>query len=57
MTQFSAPSDLLVVRPDYSRASDAELLGSADADAFAVIYDRHVARLFSWARAGGRARG
>jgi RNA polymerase sigma-70 factor (ECF subfamily) len=39
------------VGPDYSRASDAELLAAEDADAFVVVYDRHVARLFSWARA------
>jgi RNA polymerase sigma-70 factor (ECF subfamily) len=30
---------------------DAELLSSADADAFGLLYDRHVAQLFSWARA------
>jgi RNA polymerase sigma-70 factor (ECF subfamily) len=38
------------VRPDYAKASDAELLSAANADAFAVIYDRHVGRLYSWAR-------
>jgi RNA polymerase sigma factor (sigma-70 family) len=39
------------VRPDHATASDAELLAAADAEAFALIYDRHVARVFSWARA------
>jgi RNA polymerase sigma-70 factor (ECF subfamily) len=39
------------VRPDYANASDAELLAAADADAFALLYDRHVRQLFSWARA------
>jgi RNA polymerase sigma-70 factor (ECF subfamily) len=39
------------VQPDYAKASDAELLHAADADAFAVLYDRHVGDLFRWARA------
>ena len=43
--------DLLVVRPDYAKASDAELLDAADAEAFAVVYDRHAASVFAWARA------
>lgn len=38
------------MRPDYAKASDAELLQAADAEAFAVLYDRHVARVFAWAR-------
>jgi hypothetical protein len=40
----------VVVRPDYAKASDAELLEAADAEAFAVLYDRHVGQLFAWAR-------
>ena len=39
------------MRPDYAKASDAELLEAADAEAFAVLYDRHVDQLFVWARA------
>jgi RNA polymerase sigma factor (sigma-70 family) len=39
------------VRPDYAKATDAQLLAAADADAFALLYDRHVARVFAWARA------
>lgn len=39
------------MRPDYAKASDTELLQAADAEAFAVLYDRHAARLFAWARA------
>lgn len=39
------------VGPDYAKLSDAQLLDAADAEAFAVLYDRHVASLFSWARA------
>lgn len=37
--------------PDYAKLSDAELLAAADPDAFGAVYDRHVAQLFSWARA------
>jgi RNA polymerase sigma-70 factor (ECF subfamily) len=32
-------------------ATDAELLAAHDADAFALIYDRHAGDLFNWARA------
>lgn len=32
-------------------ASDAELLRAQDADAFAIIYDRHAAVVLAWARA------
>lgn len=39
------------MRPDYAKATDAELLAAADADAFALLYDRHVAHVFGWARA------
>lgn len=39
------------MRPDYASATDVQLLGAADPDAFASLYDRHVAQLFSWARA------
>jgi RNA polymerase sigma-70 factor (ECF subfamily) len=38
------------VGPDYAKLSDAQLLAAADPDAFSVLYDRHVAQLFSWAR-------
>jgi RNA polymerase sigma-70 factor (ECF subfamily) len=39
------------VGPDFAKFSDAELLAAADPDAFAALYDRHVAQMFSWARA------
>src|SRR5262249_10534537 len=39
------------VRRDYAAASDAELLRLADGEAFAVVYDRQVERVFAWARA------
>jgi RNA polymerase sigma-70 factor (ECF subfamily) len=42
---------LPVVGPDHAKLSDAQLLAAADPDAFTVLYDRHVAHLFSWARA------
>lgn len=38
------------MRPEYAKASDAELLQAADAEAFALLYDRHVARVYAWAR-------
>jgi RNA polymerase sigma-70 factor (ECF subfamily) len=40
-----------VVGPDYAKLTDAQLLSAADPDAFGLLYDRHVAQLFSWARA------
>jgi RNA polymerase sigma-70 factor, ECF subfamily len=43
--------DIAVVRPDHATASDVQLLAADDADAFALLYDRHVARVFAWARA------
>lgn len=51
MTHFSPASYLQGVRLDYADASDAELITAGNADAFAVIYDRHADRLFRWARA------
>jgi RNA polymerase sigma-70 factor (ECF subfamily) len=40
------------VRPPHGNpSSDAELLAADDADAFAALYDRHVAAVFGWARA------
>lgn len=39
------------MRRDLDTASDAELLRLEDGDAFAVLYDRHVRLIFSWARA------
>jgi RNA polymerase sigma-70 factor (ECF subfamily) len=38
-------------------ASDAELLSEHDADAFSLLYDRHVGKVYAWAaaRTGGYA--
>jgi RNA polymerase sigma-70 factor (ECF subfamily) len=51
MSRFRRPRDLLVVRREYATASDADLLRLADGEAFAVVYDRQVGRVFGWARA------
>jgi RNA polymerase sigma-70 factor (ECF subfamily) len=39
------------VRRDLANATDAELLADRDPDAFALLYDRHAAQLYGWARA------
>lgn len=39
------------VGPDYANAPDAELISAGNADAFAVVYDRHAAAVYRWARA------
>jgi RNA polymerase sigma-70 factor, ECF subfamily len=41
----------VVVRRDFARASDAELLRAGTRDAFAEVYDRHVREVHAWARA------
>ena len=51
MTRIQLPARSSSVRPNYAKASDAELLAANDADAFATLYDRHVSQLFVWARA------
>jgi RNA polymerase sigma-70 factor (ECF subfamily) len=51
VTHFSPASYLQGVGLDYANVSDAELITAGNADAFAVIYDRHADRLFRWARA------
>jgi RNA polymerase sigma factor (sigma-70 family) len=39
------------VRRNTTSATDAQLLEAQDADAFALLYDRHAAELYRWARA------
>jgi RNA polymerase sigma-70 factor (ECF subfamily) len=39
------------MRHDFAKLSDGELLRASDTDAFAEVYDRHVAQVFVWARA------
>lgn len=51
MTRFHPKRDVQGVRRDFAAASDAELIRAEDADAFAVIYDRHAGHVFAWARA------
>jgi RNA polymerase sigma-70 factor (ECF subfamily) len=41
----------VVVRREFGRASDAELLRAGAADAFEEVYDRHAAQVFAWSRA------
>ena len=36
--------------PNYANAPDAELISAGRADAFAVVYDRHAAAIYGWAR-------
>ena len=38
------------MRPDYANAPDAELIRAGGADQFAVVYDRHAAAIYRWAR-------
>jgi RNA polymerase sigma-70 factor (ECF subfamily) len=38
------------VGPNHANAPDAELISAGRADAFAVIYDRHAAAIYGWAR-------
>jgi RNA polymerase sigma-70 factor, ECF subfamily len=40
-----------VVRRDFGRAADAELLRASTADGFEEVYDRHAAQVHAWARA------
>jgi RNA polymerase sigma factor (sigma-70 family) len=49
--RFSAGRDREDVTRDRANATDAELLAAQDADAFALVYDRHVRHVFGWARA------
>ena len=51
LTHFLRSRHVQVVRHDFARASDAELLQAGTADAFAEVYDRHVLQMHSWARA------
>jgi RNA polymerase sigma factor (sigma-70 family) len=48
--RFSPSRDVPDVRRDLAGATDAELLAAQDADAFALVYDRHVRQVLRWAR-------
>jgi RNA polymerase sigma factor (sigma-70 family) len=50
-SHFSVAGDVLIVRPEQTHACDAELLRLDSGEAFAVVYDRHVQQVFTWARA------
>jgi RNA polymerase sigma factor (sigma-70 family) len=49
--RFPTSRDIQGVRRDLANATDAELLAARDADAFALVYDRHVKQVLGWARA------
>jgi RNA polymerase sigma factor (sigma-70 family) len=51
LTHFLWSGEVEVVRRNFARASDAELLRASDADAFAEVYDRYVGQVLAWARA------
>ena len=57
VTHFLPGRHVLVVRRDFARVSDAELLRTGTRDAFAEVYDRHAREVLAWARAriGGHA--
>src|SRR5215467_1665908 len=51
VAHFLRSRQVQVVRRDFGRASDAELLRAGTADGFEEVYDRHAAEVFAWARA------
>ena len=51
MAHFSRSCQVQVVRREFGRAPDAELLRAGTADAFEEVYDRHASQVLVWARA------
>jgi DNA-directed RNA polymerase specialized sigma24 family protein len=51
VAHFLLERQVVVVRREVGRASDAELLRAGTADGFVEVYDRHAARVLAWARA------
>jgi RNA polymerase sigma factor (sigma-70 family) len=51
VSHFSRRRQVLVVRREFGRMSDAELLRAGSADAFEEVYDRHAAQVLAWGRA------
>jgi len=51
VAHFLRSCQVEVVRRDFGRASDAELLRAGTADGFEEVYDRHAAQVFAWSRA------
>jgi len=51
VARFLRSRQVQVVRSDFGRASDAELLRAGTAEAFEEVYDRHASQVLAWARA------
>src|SRR5262249_5164478 len=51
MARFLRKRQVQVVRREFERASDAELLRAGTADGFEEVYDRHAAQVLAWSRA------
>ena len=51
MAHFLTSRQVQVVRREFGRASDADLLRAGTADGFEEVYDRHAAQVLAWARA------
>lgn len=51
MSHFLRRRQVQVVRREFARLSDGELLLAGSADAFEEVYDRHAAQVLIWARA------
>jgi RNA polymerase sigma-70 factor (ECF subfamily) len=51
MAHFSRSRQIQVVRREFERATDGELLRAGTADGFEEVYDRHAAQVLAWSRA------
>ena len=51
MAHFSRRRQVQVVRREFEKASDAELLRAGTAEGFEEVYNRHAAQVFAWSRA------
>ena len=51
MAHFLRKRQVQVVRREFGRASDAELLRAGTTDGFEEVYDRHAAQVLAWSRA------
>src|SRR5262249_8981318 len=51
VAHFLPERQVVVVRREFERLSDAELLRAGTADGFEEVYDRHAAQVFAWSRA------
>ena len=51
MAHFSRRRQVQVVRREFEKASDAELLRAGTAEGFEEVYNRHAVQVFAWSRA------